>query len=148
MSAQAAVFSTFKPRIRRGVPRQSIEVTFLDASSWIAESLQALVRLELLTEGWDSYGGLPPKGAALNAARTFLGAVPVHKLPPPCISAVADGGVGFHWRIADRDLEIEFSPEGTGRFLKSAGRREDSLEGGELALQEQYWALWNWLLGS
>jgi len=147
MSAQSAVFSGFRPTISRSVPRQSIEVSFLDAGSWVSEVLQTLAELEDLPPNWDSYGSVPPQPASLHAARQFLARFPSSSIPAPTVTAVPGGAVGFHWRAEERHLEIEFLPSGEAEFLRSAGNGPDSIEEGTLDAPESQRGLWNWLLG-
>jgi hypothetical protein len=147
MSAQAAVFSGFQPKVRRGETQQSIEVSFLDADSWVSEVFQELTELENLPSNWDSYGSAPPKPDALRAARQFLTHVPFTEIPIPSVTAVPGGGVGFHWKVADRGLEIEFLPDGKAEFLKSTGTNAALMEEGCLDVKQAQRNLWKWLGG-
>jgi hypothetical protein len=63
------------------------------------------------------------------------------------MTAVPDGGVGFHWKIDHRDLEIEFLPDGTVEFLKTTANGNRSIEEGAITSCEDWKALWNWLVG-
>ncbi len=147
MSAQAAVFSGFRPKIKRSMPQQSIQVSFLDAGSWVGEVLQMLAELEALPANWDSYGSAPPQPAALHRARQFLARAPVARVPAPTVTAVPGGGVGFHWRVEERDLEIEFLPNADAEFLKSGRAGKTPGEEGSLIGPDDERELLNWLVG-
>lgn len=147
MSAAAAVFSGIRPKQERRATQQSIEVTFLDAGSWVSEVFRALTEMEALPPNWDSYGSPPPHPSALRTARQFLAGVPAVGIPAPKVTAVPGGGVGLHWRVAERDLEIEFLPDGKAEFLKSVGGDESSSEEGPLDARRNQKELWKWLGG-
>jgi hypothetical protein len=147
MSAHAAVFSAFRPKEEKGTTEQSVEVAFLDVGSWVSDVFSALTELESLTANWDSYGSPPPQAPALRTARRFLARVPVVGIPAPRVSPVAGGGIGFHWRVVDRDLEIEFFPNGGAEFLKSVGDDETSSQEGPLDTLQDNRELWKWLAG-
>lgn len=147
MSAQAAVFSGFQPKVQRSASQQSTQVIFLDVGSWVSEVFQALTGLEGLPPNWDSYGSPPPQASALHTARQFLAGVSAAGIPAPNVTAVPGGGIGLHWRVADRDLEIEFLPDGKAEFLKSVGADESSLEQGPLDARRDQSELWKWLGG-
>lgn len=148
MSSQAAVFSEFQPKIRRSASRQSVEISFLDADSWVADVLQTLTQFEKLPPNWDSYGSPPPRSPSLDAARRFLMCAPLAGVSAPTVTPVGGGGIGFHWRVEDRHLEIEFSPSGEAEFLKCIGSDEASIEEGSLQPPESQRDLWNWLVKS
>lgn len=147
MSAQAAVFSGFRPKVKKSTTQQSIEMSFLDAGSWVSEVFHTLTELENLPVNWDSYGSEPPRAPALRAARQFLTRVPSLGVPVPNVTAVPGGGVGLHWRVGERYLEIEFLPSGKAEFLKSIGSDESSAEEGSLDVQSSQADFWRWLVG-
>jgi hypothetical protein len=148
MSAQATVFAAIRPKVKRGAPQQSIEISFLDSGSWIAEALQSLSRLEGLPTNWDSYGGESPQPPALQAARMFLASIASPRVPAPAITAVPDGGVGFHWKFDNGDLEIECSPGGSIEFLRTTRNGNVSMEEGTLRTDDDWALVWKWLLGT
>lgn len=147
MSSQAAIFSGFQPKIKKSTSRQSIEMCFWDADSWLTEVLQKLRELEQLPANWDSYGSVAPQIAALQAARQLLAAVPSAQLPAPSVSAVAGGGVGFHWTVGGKDLEVEFLPDGNVEFLRTTDDDESSIVEGQLDTPEDQKRIWSWLSG-
>ncbi len=148
MSAQAIVYAAIDSKPTRSTPQQSIEISFLDSGSWIAEALQSLSRLEGLPANWDSYDGEPPQPAALQAARMFLASITSLRVPAPSITAVPDGGVGFHWKVDHRDLEIECLRDGGIEFVKTTVNGEVSTQEGTLRPTDDWASLCNWLLGS
>lgn len=147
MSSRAAVFSSFRPSTRRSTPRQSVEVYLWDASSRLTEVLQRLRELERLPANWDSYQSQAPQMKALQAARQFIAFAPWARLPAPSVSPVPGGGLGFHWKVRERDLEIEFSPDGSAEYVRTTGDEESSIVQGVLGSPEAQEAIWEWLLG-
>lgn len=147
MSAQAAVFSDFRPRVKKSASQQSVEVSLLDASSWVSEVFQTLTQLEGLPVDWDSYGSEPPQAIALRTARQFLTRVPSSVVPAPTVTAVPGGGLGLHWRAGERTLEIEFLRDGQAEFLKCIGANQTSAEEGSLDPRHGQRELWKWLVG-
>jgi len=148
MNAYAAVFSGFQPTVKKSTTQQSTEVSFLDADSWVTDVFQRLTELESLRTNWDSYGSEPPQPSALRTARQFLTQIPSTGIPAPTVTAVPGGGVGLHWRLGDRGLEVEFLPDGQTEFLKSFGTDDSSVEEGSLNPREIQRPLWKWLVGS
>lgn len=90
-----------------------------DIAGWLPEAREAISRIERLPDGWDSYGSNGVQPLAVKNAIRFLFEAPSRLVPAPHIAATPGGGIGFHWLISGRDLEIEFTPTGTIEFLKS-----------------------------
>ena len=125
MAQALRVPSFFGVRDRRGesrlqdAPRQWSPVRSLQSTPWLREVYDRLIELSRLRVNWDSYGGRPVRAEALVRARKLLSNLQVGDFPMPHVSPVPDGGLVFHWRVADRDLEIEIEPNGTIRFLRT-----------------------------
>jgi hypothetical protein len=103
--------------LRSADDQQWSSVRTLDFPDWFKEAIDRISELARLQEGWDSYGATRVTNAAISQARFLLSNLDVEDLPRPHIAALSDGGVGFHWRIADRDLEIEIEPNGAMHYL-------------------------------
>jgi hypothetical protein len=81
----------------------------------VIDSLQELARLEM---GWDSYGGRPVPETTIKIAKALiekifqtalaLGMV----LPEARGQAAGDGAVGFYWKNASRDADLELVTTG------------------------------------
>lgn len=99
--------------------RQWSTVKTLDSPAWLKGAYDRISELTRLQVDWDTYGGLPVAPGAVSVARLLLSNLMVDDVPNPQISAVADGGIGFHWRVADRDLEIEISPAGEMHYMRT-----------------------------
>lgn len=94
-------------------------VRTLDVNDWFKEAIDRISGLGKLQGNWDTFGSRRVSGRAISKAKFLLSNLDVEDLPRPHIAALPDGGVGFHWRIADRDLEIEIDPEGSMQYLKT-----------------------------
>ena len=115
------------PNFRRVTPlrreddqhRQWSPVRTLDFPDWLKETFDRISELRNLQEGWDSFGALRVSSRAISQARFLLSNLDVEDLPRPHVAALPDGGVGFQWRVSERDLEIEIDPSGPMRCLKT-----------------------------
>jgi|SRR5450755_1011450 len=132
-----------KTQRRRPAPQWS-EIRLLEEfSPWVLTCLRKIASFSELGEGWDSYGSARVQAPAVMAATRFISEIPLDRVPEASVSPVPGGGIGFHWRVADRDLEIEFLPNGTAEYLKSGG--EKSEEGTLSNFADRN--LWRWLAG-
>ena len=150
MSATSAYkISSFKPTTRTRRSPQWSNIKFLeDVNPWISNCISRIDELASLPQDWDSYGSNPTSGDARRAVLRFLANAPEGLVPEPSVSPVPGGGIGFHWRVEDRDLELEFLPDGKIEYLKiaSTGALKDQPEEGILEpLTDK--KLWYWLSG-
>lgn len=108
-----------------GTPAELITVIPVSLTKSLGESLSQLNSLLTLSQNWDSYGGLPPTTEAVAKADSFLQIVydsalarfPWGEIRPHRIAALPDGGIHLSWMRPQREIEIEFSPEGNLGFL-------------------------------
>lgn len=109
--------------------RQWSAIKSLQSPTWLKETYDRIAELGALQENWDSYGGLPAAPKAISVARYILSNLDIEDLPRPNVAAIADGSVGLHWRIANRDLEIEVESTGEVHFLKTKiGEEPESVD--------------------
>ena len=110
----------------------------LQTPGWLKEVYDRISALGKLEENWDSYGGLPIAAEAILKARILLSTLEIEKLPKPHVAAIPDGGIGLHWCVAVRDLEIEIEPNGAIHSLKTlvGGESVDSNVGSSKDAQE------------
>jgi hypothetical protein len=99
--------------------RQWSPVRGLQSPAWLKEVYDRISALAELEENWDSYGGLPATAGAISRIRVLLSNIDVEDMPKPHVAAIPDGGIGLHWRVARRDLEIEVEANGAIRYLKT-----------------------------
>lgn len=99
--------------------RQWSPVRTLDVTDWFKETIDRISGLGKLQENWDSFGAMRVSSKAISQAKLLLSNLDVEDLPRPHIAAIPDGGVGFHWRIGKRDLEIEIDPNGSMHYLRT-----------------------------
>jgi hypothetical protein len=148
MSAYAALVG-FKPNIKKSTSSKWSVIRPLEQTgSWVPTVLEKIEGLAQLPDDWDSYGSARLQPAAMKGACRFLLEAPSNILPLPHVTLVPGGGLGFHWQVENRDLELEFKPTGNVEYLKTTmGAEQPVSEEGVLAsLSDQ--RFWNWLVGA
>jgi hypothetical protein len=128
-----------------GHHRQWSSVRNLQSPGWLREVYDGIASLSKLEENWDSYDGLPVADGAISTARVVLSNLNIEDMPKPHVAAIPDGGLGLHWRVAERDLEIEVEPSGAIHYLKTYVGGE-SVEGDIETWKTAQEAL-DWVLG-
>jgi hypothetical protein len=124
--------------------RQWSPVKSLQSPTWLKEIYDRISGLAALEENWDSYGGLPVAPKAISMIRVVLSNLDIEDMPRPHVAAIPDGGIGLHWRVADRDLEVEVEPNGDIHFLKTVVGAEPNsadVDSWEDAQAVMYWVL-------
>jgi hypothetical protein len=145
-AARAPVLVRFAPRAKAVARRQWSEIEPLSGkANWVADALNRLAELGTLGDNWDSYGSQPVQPAAKAAARHLILGIPSDFVPQPHVSAVAGGGIGFHWCIENRDLELEVAPNGDIEFMKTTRADQPDVQEGPWDSARSI-ALWNWLV--
>src|SRR5450432_4780371 len=99
--------------------RQWSPVKSLQSPAWLKETYDRIQQLASLQRNWDSYDGAPIPPKAISMAGFLLSNLDVEDMPRPHVAAIPDGGVGLHWRIANRDIEIEVESSGEIHFLRT-----------------------------
>jgi hypothetical protein len=135
----------FRAKTQRRQPAaQWSKIKLLDEfSPWVITCLRKIASFSELEQGWDSYGSDRIQPAAVVAATRFVAEIPLDRVPEASVSPVPGGGIGLHWKVADRDLEIEFLPNGTAEYLKIAGGKSEEGTLSDFADR----SLWSWLAG-
>ena len=106
-------------RDKEGNRPQWSPVRSLQSPVWLKEVYDRVSALAEIKENWDSHGGLPVAVDALSGARVLLSNLNIEDMPRPLVAPLPDGGIGLHWRIAERDLEIEIEANGNIHYLKT-----------------------------
>jgi hypothetical protein len=122
-------------------------VKSLESPMWLKEVYDALNQIAGLGPNWDSYGSVAISPDAIRAAKTFLSNVNVEQLPKPHVSAVPGGGIGLHWRIRTRDLEIEFRPDGGTEYLETDLANAERNDEGAIPSFKVGQRVLQWLIG-
>ena len=146
MSAHA-IFIEFTPKVKTTHPKQWSNLQSLEESApWVYAALERISELKLSAPANGNSNGHPNEHGAARAAIRLLSLAPTTLLPEPAISATPDGGVGFHWRVGSRDLEVECGIAGRIEYLKTELREPDHeyQEGVLVDLDEK--EFWAWLV--
>jgi len=121
--------------------------TYEDCAGWLPDAREEIEHLERLEENWDSYGSRCIQQAAIKSAIRFIFDIRRGLVPMPNIAPVPGGGIGFHWVMGGRDLELEFTPDGHVIYLKSfPGSERDSIEG-SIGSREEANSVLEWVAG-
>jgi hypothetical protein len=126
--------------------RQWSGVKSLQSPTWLKEVYDRISEIKKLEENWDSYGGLPVSLAAAAMIRVLLSNLDIEDMPKPHVAAIPDGGIGLHWRVAGRDLEIEVEPNGNSVHCLRTNVGEEPIAGDVQTLKDAQDAL-DWVLG-
>jgi len=112
---------------------------------WLREVSASLNKLGDLGRDWDSYGSQPVSAQALLTARMIFSRLNITDHPKPHTCAVAGGGVGIHWRVGTRDLELEIDPDGSIRYLQTI--LPENMQDGTVETAEQIQSVLDWVIG-
>jgi len=126
--------------------RQWSPVRSLQSPTWLKEIYDRISSLAKLEENWDSYGGLPVALGAASMIRVLLSNLDIEDMPRPHVAAIPDGGIGLHWRVAGRDLEIEVEPNGNSVHILRTNVGGEPIAGDVQTLKDAQDAL-DWVLG-
>ena len=84
---------------------------------WIAPTLAALIDIQRLGPGWDSYTALPVKKDLVGRALLVLSAIMSVDSPAPSVVPLSDGGLQLEWHRRQQDLEIVFPADELPQFF-------------------------------
>ena len=97
--------------------RQWSGVRSLQSPAWLKEIYDRLSDLKKLDHNWDTFGAVSVSDEAISRVRVLLSTLNVEDFPTPHVAPLPDGGIGLHWRVGTRDLEIEADPSGAVHYL-------------------------------
>lgn len=98
---------------------QWCQIRALTSPIWLPEISAQLNQLADLPSNWDSYSSPPVSSVAILKARTIIVQLDIGDLPKPHVCAVAGGGVGLHWRVGTRDLELDIDADAKIAFVQT-----------------------------
>lgn len=93
--------------------------------TWQCEPVKQLIECLSLKENWNSYGSRPLSEDSVFFAIDFLSAIPHVNPPRPSVVPLPSGRVQLEWRKGERELDIEFWPDGSIEFLKEGPEGEE-----------------------
>jgi hypothetical protein len=125
---------------------QWLPVRSFDRPPWLKEVFDRLNELGTLGANWDSYASDAVTVASIRSAKTLLSNLQLERLPKPHVSAAPGGGVGFHWRVARYDLEIEVNGDSGMSFLKTDLANPALNDEGEIASFKVTQEILDWLI--
>ena len=99
--------------------------------TWQVEPVKRILECLSLPDNWNSYGGHSSSYDAALVAIDFLSVVPFDNPPRPRVVPLPSGGIQLEWSKGQRELDVEFRPDGSIVFLKVQGDSEG--EEGKLA---------------
>jgi len=83
----------------------------------VAAAFRRLWSLEGLRENWNSYTARAIEISALRSGHSLIETASNLRMLPMAIIPTAQGGVQLEWRLSDREIEIEISPDETAHVL-------------------------------
>lgn len=96
---------------------------------WVAPTIQAIARHELLPDDWDEAGSPQITIQAGETARDFIRLCSRLDLKKPQVFPVSGGGLGFHFRYGNSELDLEVLPDGgISYYLSSEHASGDNQE--------------------
>lgn len=108
---------------------QGIEVFPILEKTWRASVIEKLASFRSLPPNWNSYDSPPPSQLAIKKAIGFVSSLLDDKQPRPRVTPVSGGGVQFDWSFGERELEIEFLPDGRIQYILAPNWDSDGIEG-------------------
>jgi len=85
----------------------------------LRKSLEVLKEIAHYGDNWDSYGSPPIREGVCDSARELLLSLGP-EVPSPTVVPVSGGGIQFEWQFEERELEIEFCPNGGIEYLQES----------------------------
>jgi hypothetical protein len=76
--------------------------------AWVAPTTEALRKLSLLGDNWDTYGAPRIDSMTLGSALGLLRVLMQNDTPAPSVVPTSRGGVQLEWHVKGIDLEVEF----------------------------------------
>jgi hypothetical protein len=86
--------------------------------SWQLEPVKRVLECLSLPPNWNSYGGKSPSLDTARAAIEFIDMIPYEDPPRPRVIPLSSGGIQLEWHNGERDLEVDFRPDGSALCLK------------------------------
>ena len=112
--------------------------------TWQTGAIRKLFEFLSLRANWDSYGSEPVSPVAVFSAISFLDRLPLSRIPAPIVIPLPNGAVQMEWTKAEKELDLEFSPNGDISFVKVEG--DDEADEEPLHRPGQTEELFSWLV--
>jgi hypothetical protein len=102
----------------------------------VAVVVGELDRLKTLETGWDGYRATPIEPNLVEAAKAFVGTLPIDTIATPLVVPMTRGRLQFEWHKGARSLEMEFEKPGAIHYLKTDSDTGEEDED-EISLEEK-----------
>jgi hypothetical protein len=119
---------TTSRRVGTQSSQSSLGVTTIDSPE-LEAALRRLWSFKDLPQNWNSYGADAIAASALQSAHAILVAAGELRSLPLAIVPTARGGVQLEWKLPDREVEIETTPDRTVQIAVFEGDQEFEEEG-------------------
>ena len=74
--------------------------------------------LRFLLPGWDGYGAPAVDSSVIEAAKSFIAALPADVAPRPRVVPMSNATLQLEWHRGPKSLELEFESPTSIRYLK------------------------------
>ncbi|MBI1792085.1 MAG: hypothetical protein HYR60_31555 [Acidobacteria bacterium] len=133
---ETAVVSRPEP-VLRTIPIRSrgmdVPFVYLDNGehrpTWFMSVLHGFANLVTLADNWDGEGASKIDKTTINRALAAIDRLLASDAPAPSIVPLSDSGLQIEWHRKQRDLEIEFTPNGRVEFYYFDEVTEEEHEG-------------------
>lgn len=99
---------------------------------WLRPALRTLDELGNLQDNWDGHGSPRINASAITKVRQLFSSIKTGDLPTPAVMPASGGGVGVHWRIGKREMELTIYPDAEVVYLIASEGDERSIQDGNL----------------
>ena len=113
----------------RSQQTNALVVRSIRLAGWVKDIVPVARRIQSLPTGWDGRGSPPPSANLMTQVLLSLQFAEIETLPAPNVVPVPGGGVQLEWCLAERELEVEFKPDGRAEYLETTVASGESSEG-------------------
>lgn len=109
---ERVISNTISNRVIYSQPPGVAPAVWTPGPAWLQPTVNSLVQLLNLQEGWDSYGSRKVEPRAVETVFDLLRATLRNDSPPPAVVPTGAGGVQAEWHQDGLDIEVQVSSAG------------------------------------